>query len=157
LAPVTNRRSKYHNTDVLYREIYPIFSTPLIRSGTNVYYSLVYIAESHFWATVCKTVHPILSDRCLSVLSCLSVTLVYCGQTVGWIKMPLGMEIGLGPGCIVLDGNPAPSHRKGHSSPSPLFGPRLLWPNGRPSQQLLNSCRFCYTKAVYTEIDRKMQ
>jgi len=28
---------------------------------------------------------------------------------------------------------------KGHSSPS-LFGPCLLWPNGRPSQQLLSSC-----------------
>ena len=28
-----------------------------------------------------------LSDHCLS---CLSITLVYCGQTVGWIKMPLG-------------------------------------------------------------------
>jgi len=26
------------------------------------------------------------------------------------------------------------------SSPSPLFGPYLLWPNGRPSQQLLSSC-----------------
>jgi len=25
-----------------------------------------------FWATVCKTLHPVLSDRCLSVLSCLS-------------------------------------------------------------------------------------
>ena len=47
-----------------------------------------------------------LSDRCLtvclSVLSvCLSVTLVYCGQTVGWIKMKLGMQVGLGPGHIV--------------------------------------------------------
>jgi len=38
------------------------------------------------------------------VLSCLSVTLVYCGQTVGWIKMPLGNEVGLSPGHIVLDG-----------------------------------------------------
>ena len=28
-----------------------------------------------------------------------------------------------------------------HSSPSPHFGPCLLWPNGRPSQQLLNSCK----------------
>jgi len=37
-----------------------------------------------FWASVCKTVCPVLSDCCLSVLSCLSVTLVYCGQTVGW-------------------------------------------------------------------------
>ena len=33
-----------------------------------------------FWATVYKTVRPVLSDRCLSVLS---VTLVYCSQTVG--------------------------------------------------------------------------
>jgi len=47
--------------------------------------------------------------RCLCVLSvCLSVTLVYCGQTVGWIKMKLGVQIGLGPGHIVLDWNPAP-------------------------------------------------
>jgi len=48
-----------------------------------------------FWATVCKTVHPIQSDRCLCV-SVLSVTLVYCGQTVGWIKMKLCTEVGLG-------------------------------------------------------------
>jgi len=32
-----------------------------------------------------------LSDRC--VLSLLSVTLVYCGQTVGQIKMKLGMRV----------------------------------------------------------------
>jgi len=50
---------------------------------------------------------------CLSVcpgLSCLSVTLVYCGQTVGWIKMKLGMQVGLGPGHTVLDGDPPPLH-----------------------------------------------
>ena len=29
-----------------------------------------------------------------------------CGQTVGWIKMPLGKVVGLGPGYIVLDGDP---------------------------------------------------
>jgi len=33
---------------------------------------------------------------------------VYCVQTAGWIKMPLGTEIGLDPGHIVLDGDPAP-------------------------------------------------
>jgi len=58
-----------------------------------------------------------------------------CGQTVGWIKMPLGKEVGLGPGHIVLDGNqwgPSPPQQ-----PFPTFGPCLLWPNGRPSQQLL--------------------
>ena len=134
-----------------------------------------------FLATVCKTVRPMLSDRWLSVcLSCLSVTLVYCGQTVGRIKMKLGMQVGLVPGHIVLDGNPAPSP-KGHSpqfsvhvccgemgeltkmplgtkvgvGPSdivlcgnpappkrgtaPVFGPCLLWPNGRPSQLLLST------------------
>jgi len=53
----------------------------------------------------------------LSVLSvCLPVTLVYCDLTVGWIKMPHGTEVGLSPGVIVLDGDPAPPHGKGHSS-----------------------------------------
>jgi len=56
-----------------------------------------------------------LSERSLSCVSVLSVTLVYCGQTVGWLKMKLGMEVGLGPGHIVLDGDSAPSSPKGHS------------------------------------------
>ena len=56
-------------------------------------------------------------------LSCLSVTLVYCGQTVRWIKMPLGMEVGLRPGHAVLDGDPAssPHVRKGAQQPPPHF------------------------------------
>jgi len=37
-------------------------------------------------------------------LSVLSVTLVYCGQTVGRIKMKLGLQVGLIPGHIVLWG-----------------------------------------------------
>jgi len=44
----------------------------------------------------------------MSCLSVLSVTLVNCGQAVGWIKIPLGTEVGLGRGDIVLDGDPAP-------------------------------------------------
>jgi len=32
---------------------------------------------------------------------------VHCGQTVGRIKMKLGMQVGLGPGHIVLDRDPA--------------------------------------------------
>jgi len=54
--------------------------------------------------------------RPLSV-SCtvLSVTLVYCGQTIGWMKMKLGVQVGLGPGHIVLDGTQLPSSEKGHS------------------------------------------
>jgi len=35
--------------------------------------------------------------------------------------MPLGTEVGLGPGHIVLDGDPAPLHGKGHSSPPAQF------------------------------------
>jgi len=61
-----------------------------------------------------------LSDRCLSVVS---VTLVYCNQTVGLIKMPLDTKVGLGPGHIVLDGDPAP-HPKGKQPP--IFGPSVL-------------------------------
>ena len=46
----------------------------------------------------------------------------------GWIKIPLGMEVGLGPGHIVLDGDPAPLPKK--KAEPPIFGPFLLWPNG---------------------------
>jgi len=60
-------------------------------------------------------------------LSCLSVTLVHCGQTVGWIRMPFGIEVGLGPGHIVLDGDPASPSKKEYSLP--ISGPCLLWPN----------------------------
>jgi len=55
-----------------------------------------------------------LSDRCLS---CLTVTLVYCGQTLGWIKIPLGTEVGLIPGHIVLDGDPASPTERGTAAP----------------------------------------
>jgi len=55
-----------------------------------------------------------LCYRTVVCLSCLSVTLVYCGQTVGWIKRKLGVEIG--PGHIMLDEDPAPSPQKGPMS-----------------------------------------
>ena len=32
---------------------------------------------------------------------------VCCSQMAGWIKMPLCTEVGIGPGHIVFDGNPA--------------------------------------------------
>ena len=37
----------------------------------------------------------------------------------GWMKTPLGTEVDLGPGHIVLDGVPAPV--KGAQQPPPLF------------------------------------
>jgi len=41
--------------------------------------------------------------------------------------MPLGMQVGLGPSDIVLDGDLAPLPQKG-KEPPPSFGPCLLWP-----------------------------
>jgi len=46
----------------------------------------------------------------------LSVTFVYCGETVGWMKMKLGMQVGLGPGHIVLD-DPAHAPLQGAQPP----------------------------------------
>jgi len=34
-----------------------------------------------------------------------------------WIKMSLGMELGLGAGDFVLDGDPAPLPQKGDGAP----------------------------------------
>jgi len=47
---------------------------------------------------------------CLTV--CLHCWCMYCGQTVGWIRMLLGIEVGLGPGYIVLDEDSDPFPRK---------------------------------------------
>ena len=67
---------------------------------------------------------------CLSVLTCVSVTFVHCGQTVGRIKTKLGKQVGLIPGHMVLDGDPAPLPKKGAEPLSPIFDPCPLWPNG---------------------------
>ena len=129
--------------------------------------------------TVCKTVRPMLSDRCLSVSElsvlfvCLSVSDVGVLCPNGWIdqdetwhagrprpsphcirwgpsspspkkggaphlsahicygqmaartKMPLGMEVGLGPGDFVLNWDQAPPPQKGRR-PSPNFRPMSI-------------------------------
>jgi len=92
-----------------------------------------------FWAIFCKNGSPYAIGP-LSVLSSLSVTLVYCGQTVGWIKMKLGVEVGLDPGHIVLDGDPAPPPQK-------VYGP-----NSRPMSVVakrLDGSR-CHLVCMYT-------
>jgi len=63
-----------------------------------------------------KTVHPVPMLCSLVCLSYVSVTLVYCDQMVGWIKMPHGTDVGLGPGDSVR-WRPSSSPQKGHSSP----------------------------------------
>ena len=42
-----------------------------------------------------------------------SAHVVYSGQTAGWIKTALVMEVGLGPSHIMLDEDPAPLPQKG--------------------------------------------
>ena len=66
--------------------------------------------------TVCETVShntpliSVLRRSCMFWGEPLQVTLTYCcGQTVGWITMPLGTQAGLGPGDIMLDGSHLPS------------------------------------------------
>ena len=64
-----------------------------------------------------------LSDR-RSICPDLSVTLVYCGQMAGQIKMKLGVQVGLGPGDIVLDGDLAPPPQRGTA---PQFSAHICW------------------------------
>jgi len=85
------------------------------------------ISDRYFWATVYAT----------EPLSVLSVTLMYYVQTVGWVKMPLGMEVGLGPGDIVLNEDLAPTTESGTATPH--FSAHFSL-HGCPSQQLLSSC-----------------
>jgi len=67
------------------------------------------------------------------------LTHVYCAQTAQLIKMPLGVKVGLGPGHIVLDGDPATLTRKGGKA-AQFLGPCLLWrPRCRPTMVGLGS------------------
>ena len=75
-------------------------SLPTITINTS---SILWCAFSGFIALV--------SFAFVSPVS-LSVTLVYCGQTVEWIKMKLGTQVDLGPSDIVMDGDPAPPPKK---------------------------------------------
>ena len=76
---------------------------------------------SCFWATVCKTVHPMLSNHCLSLRSVLYNVGVLWPN--GWTDQDETWHAGRPrPGHIVLDGDPAP--------PPPIFGPYMLRPNG---------------------------
>jgi len=87
-----------------------------------------------FWATVCKTVRHMPSDRCLSV--CLSVTLGVLWPN-GWMDQDTTWYGG------------RPRRRRdcvrwGPSSPTergraaPIFGSCLLWPNGWIDQDTMH-------------------
>jgi len=70
---------------------------------------------------------------------------------VGWIRMPLGAEVGLGRGDIVLDGYPASlPHRKGTAAAPAICGQRLLLPNSRPSEQ---NIVICFVGKIYCSFE----
>ena len=71
-----------------------------------------------FWGNDLQNGSPYAIGQLSCLSLCLSVTLVYCGQTVGQIKMKLGTQVGLGHGHIVLDGDPAPPPQKGAEPPN---------------------------------------
>jgi len=53
--------------------------------------------------------------------------MVYCGQTVGRIKMKLGMQIGLSPGQTALAGIQLPApHKRGTAAPTLEIYGRML-------------------------------
>jgi len=65
--------------------------------------------------------------------------------TAGWMKTPLGTEVHLGPGRIVLDGVPALLER---GTAAPRFSAYVYCGHGRPSQLLLSCCSLsqCHQK-----------
>ena len=66
------------------------------------------------------------------VLSCLSVTLVYCSQMVGRIKMKR-LAGRPRPRRLCVRWGPSSPPKKGHS-PTPIFSRCLLWPDGSIDQ-----------------------
>ena len=48
------------------------------------------------------------------------------GQRGGWIKIPLGMELGLDPDDFVLDGDPVAPSPKGGFGTHPNFRPMFI-------------------------------
>jgi len=59
------------------------------------------------------------------------------GQTVGWTKMPLGTEVGLGPGDFVFGGDPATPRKNGTPTRA------NFWPMSIVAKQLDRSrCHF---------------
>jgi len=74
---------------------------------------------------------------------------VYCGQTVAWIKMPLGTEEGLGPGDNVLDGDSALPRKGAHQPPhflAHVYCGQTVSPISATAELLSNIVHGCYDR-----------
>jgi len=65
------------------------------------------------------------------------------------MKTPLGSEVDLGPGHIVLDGVPALRER---GTTAPLFSADVCCGHGRPSQLLLSSYSHSFTIKIVNDL-----
>ena len=87
--------------------------------------SLIVVCRVDFWATVCKTVHPILSD-----VVCLSVCNVGVLWPNGWTDKDETWHAGKPrPRGHCVRWEPSSPPQKGGGAPSTIFGPCLLWLN----------------------------
>ena len=94
----------------------------------------VQMLKYHFWATVCKTVRPMVLVCCLSLYPVLSVCLSVCGVRAlwpnGWTDQDETWQAGRPrPWSDCVRWGPSSPSPKG-AQPSPIFGPYLLRPNG---------------------------
>ena len=118
------------------------------RNGPGTFFSLVHDVDTRYSNYTSPNFRPISvaakwlhGSRCHLVWSSASATCVrwgprcplpkrgrtpkfsahvYCDQTAVWMKLVLGMVVGLSPGEFVLDGDPAPLPQKGQR-PLPNF------------------------------------
>ena len=88
------RRAGMHNIDV-FRTLFPRLCHSYAADGLLCCVELIFVFGRPY---------VIRFALCYRTVVCLSVTFVYCGQTVGLIRMPRGMQVGLVPFHIVLDG-----------------------------------------------------
>ena len=79
--------------------------------------------------------------------------LVYCGQTVGWIKMPIGTEVGRSPDDTVLDGDQFPRTERGTALPHVLADFALA--RAPISAKVMSSC-FSITIKQYNKYLRQI-
>jgi len=97
--------------------------TEHIRSGADI-----------DWATVCRTVRPTLSDRCVSCLSCpvCDVGVLWPNSWMDQDATWYGGKPWPRPHCVRWGPSTSPL-KKGHDFP--IFGPCLLWLNGWIDQE----------------------
>jgi len=102
--------------------------------AVSVSIAVVFTVTAQFLGDRLKNSSPYAIGPLSACQSVCLVMLVYCGQTAGWINMPLGTRYRPRPRWQCVRRGPSSPPRKGVQQPS-LFGP-CMWPNGRPSQQL---------------------